>query len=43
MVYGFKIVQDMIDGLSNWMDDKGFTSIDEFRGRAVPTSPTGST
>jgi len=37
MVYGFKIVQDMADGLSNWMDDKGFTSIDQFRGRALPT------
>jgi dihydropyrimidine dehydrogenase (NAD+) subunit PreA len=37
MVYGFKIVQDMSDGLSNYMDEMGFTSIDEFRGRAVPT------
>ena len=37
MVYGFKIVQDMADGLSNWMDDKGFTSIEQFRGRALPT------
>jgi dihydropyrimidine dehydrogenase (NAD+) subunit PreA len=37
MVYGFKIVQDMADGLSNWMDDKGFTSIAQFRGRALPT------
>ena len=37
MVYGFKIVQDMADGLSNWMDDKGFTSVEQFRGRALPT------
>jgi len=37
MTYGFKIVQDMVDGLSNYMDDKGFTSIDAFRGRAVPS------
>ena len=37
MVYGFKIVQDMASGLSNWMDDKGFTSIEQFRGRALPT------
>ncbi len=32
---GFKIVDDMIDGLANWMDDKGYRSLDDFRGRAV--------
>ncbi len=37
MVYGFKIVQDMSDGLSNYMDEMGFKSIIDFRGRAVPT------
>jgi len=37
MVYGFKIVEDMIDGLSNYMDEMGFTSIDDFKGRAIPT------
>ena len=37
MVYGFKIVQEMSDGLSNYMDSMGFTSIDDFRGRAVST------
>jgi dihydropyrimidine dehydrogenase (NAD+) subunit PreA len=37
MVYGFKIVQEMSDGLSQYMDAKGFTSIEDFRGRAVPT------
>jgi dihydropyrimidine dehydrogenase (NAD+) subunit PreA len=37
MVYGFKIVQEMIDGLSNYMDDMGFKSIEDFRGRALPT------
>ncbi len=37
MVYGFKIVQDMADGLSHWMDSKGFQTIDDFRGRALPT------
>ena len=36
MIYGFKIVEDMIDGLENWMDDKGYTSIDAFVGAAVP-------
>ena len=37
MVYGFKIVQDMIDGLSNYMDDKGYATVDDFRGLALPT------
>jgi dihydropyrimidine dehydrogenase (NAD+) subunit PreA len=37
MVYGFKIVQDMCDGLSNFMDQHGYTSIEDFRGKAVPT------
>ena len=36
MTYGFKIVQEMISGLSEWMDDKGYASIDDFRGAAVP-------
>lgn len=36
MTYGFKVVQEMIDGLSDWMDSKGYTSLDDFRGRAVP-------
>ena len=37
MVYGFKIVQEMCSGLSNFMDSKGYRSIDDFRGRAVGT------
>jgi dihydropyrimidine dehydrogenase (NAD+) subunit PreA len=37
MVYGFKIVQDMIDGLSNFMDAQGHASIDSFRGLALPS------
>jgi dihydropyrimidine dehydrogenase (NAD+) subunit PreA len=37
MVYGFKIVQEMIDGLSNYMDDKGYANIEAFRGMALPT------
>jgi dihydropyrimidine dehydrogenase (NAD+) subunit PreA len=37
MVYGFKIVQEMIDGLSNYMDEMGFQSTEDFRGRALPT------
>ena len=36
MTYGFKIVEEMIEGLSLWMDEKGYATIDDFRGRAVP-------
>ena len=32
---GFRIVDDMIDGLSNWMDSKGYRTLDDVRGRAV--------
>jgi dihydropyrimidine dehydrogenase (NAD+) subunit PreA len=36
MHYGYRIVEDMIDGLTNWMRQKGFASIEEFRGASVP-------
>ena len=36
MTYGFKIVEEMISGLERWMDEKGFATIEDFRGRAVP-------
>ncbi len=36
MTYGFKVVQEMISGLSDWMDKKGYTSTDQFIGKAVP-------
>lgn len=36
MTYGFKIVEEMIDGLSNWMDEKGYDNISDFQGKAVP-------
>ena len=35
MVYGFKIVDEMISGLSNWMDEKGYATLDDFTGRAT--------
>ena len=35
MHYGFRIVEDMISGLSNWMDSKGYQTIEDFRGRAT--------
>ncbi|HEY4925782.1 MAG TPA: NAD-dependent dihydropyrimidine dehydrogenase subunit PreA [Roseiarcus sp.] len=36
MTYGFKIVQEMISGLTNYMTTKGYRTIEDFRGRAVP-------
>ncbi|MYH56466.1 MAG: NAD-dependent dihydropyrimidine dehydrogenase subunit PreA [Boseongicola sp. SB0675_bin_26] len=36
MTYGFKIVQEMISGLGDWMDEKGHASVDDVVGRAVP-------
>lgn len=36
MTYGFKVVQEMISGLSQWMDEKGISSTAEVVGRAVP-------
>ena len=36
MTYGFKVVQEMISGLSQWMDEKGYTSTSDFVGKAVP-------
>src|ERR1700688_884348 len=35
MHYGYRIVEDMIDGLSNWMDGKGFGALDDFRGKSL--------
>ena len=32
---GFRIVEDMIDGLSNWMDSKGYATIADFQGIAA--------
>ena len=35
MLNGFKIIDDLVDGLSRWMDQKGYTALSEFRGAAV--------
>ncbi len=32
MTYGFKVVQEMITGLSDYMDEKGYATIEDFRG-----------
>jgi dihydropyrimidine dehydrogenase (NAD+) subunit PreA len=37
MTYGFKIVQEMIDGLSEYMDSMGFATTADFQGRALRT------
>ena len=34
MLYGFRIVDDMIDGMSSFMDEKGYRSIEDFKGLA---------
>lgn len=38
MTYGFKIVEEMISGLEQWMDEKGYSSLDDFVGMAVPNT-----
>jgi len=35
MHYGYRIVEDMMDGLSRYLDDKGMKSVSELRGKAV--------
>src|ERR1700723_1449933 len=36
MHYGYRIVEDMQDGLLEWMAEKGFRTIDDFRGLSLP-------
>ena len=36
MHWGFRIVDDMIDGLKSWMDEKGFGTLEDFRGLSLP-------
>ncbi|MDA9122855.1 NAD-dependent dihydropyrimidine dehydrogenase subunit PreA [Paracoccaceae bacterium] len=36
MTYGFKIVEEMISGLSDWMDEKQMTSTSEIVGKGIP-------
>lgn len=35
MHYGFRIVEDLCDGLSNWMDEKGFASVADVVGKSL--------
>ncbi|MFM2136341.1 MAG: NAD-dependent dihydropyrimidine dehydrogenase subunit PreA [Bacteroidota bacterium] len=36
MKYGFRIINDLCSGLSNWMDEKGYASTKDFVGLSVP-------
>jgi dihydropyrimidine dehydrogenase (NAD+) subunit PreA len=35
MHYGYRIVEDMADGLANWMREKGFARIADFQGKSL--------
>jgi len=37
MLRGYRIVEDMIEGLSTFMSDRGMTKLDDLIGKAVPT------
>lgn len=36
MTHGFSIIRELCQGLSDWMDDKGYSSIGDFRGLSLP-------
>ncbi|MDF2942445.1 MAG: dihydroorotate oxidase catalytic subunit [Herbinix sp.] len=36
MQYGYRIIEDLIDGLSSYLAEAGFTSVQEMIGRALP-------
>jgi dihydropyrimidine dehydrogenase (NAD+) subunit PreA len=36
MHYGYRIIDDLLEGLSNYLDSHGMKSVNELRGRAVP-------
>ena len=36
MHYGFRIIDDMTQGLSNWMDEKSYATLSDFQGKAIP-------
>lgn len=36
MHHGFRIVEDMIDGLNNYLDEKGLASVSDLIGKSVP-------
>jgi dihydropyrimidine dehydrogenase (NAD+) subunit PreA len=36
MLRGYRVVEDMIDGMTYWMQEKGYTRTSDFVGKAVP-------
>ncbi len=36
MHYGFRLIEDLTDGLSNWLDEKGIAAVSEIIGASVP-------
>lgn len=36
MHFGYRIIEDLCDGLSNWLDDKGYASVNEIIGLSLP-------
>ena len=36
MTYGFKIIDELVSGLELWMEEKGYSSVSDFMGLAVP-------
>jgi dihydropyrimidine dehydrogenase (NAD+) subunit PreA len=36
MVYGFRIIEDLVGGMQTWMSEQGYTRLEDFIGRAVP-------
>jgi dihydropyrimidine dehydrogenase (NAD+) subunit PreA len=35
MHYGFRLIDDLVEGLSNWMESNGYSTIDEIRGKTL--------
>lgn len=36
MTYGFRIIEELTQGLSNWMDESGYKSVGDIVGKATP-------
>ena len=35
MKHGFRIIEDMCEGMNNWMDEKGYATLNDFIGKSV--------
>ena len=36
MTHGFRIIEDLCEGLNNWMDEKGFSTLGDVIGKSLP-------